>query len=161
MNDTVVEARSAHGLKMVDTLGLRDGVTWLVAESAATPAQAMARLRPWPGMVLPIVAADAEPAGTALSGWARACAGKARYVLLFGKHAPRYAEALGQVGGGVIIVRCADTTDAVQAAARLAHVGDAVVWTPLGTGGGPDDAAYRAAATGWVLASRTDAWVAA
>lgn len=160
MNDTALRARASHPLKMVDTLGIRDGVTWLVAEEAATAAQAMARLRPWPGMVLPIVAADAVPAG--LSGWARACAGKARYVLLFGKEAPRFASALAHVGGGVIIVRCADTADAVQAAARLAHVGDAVVWMPVAPGDGTDDGArFKAAATGWVLAARSDAWVAA
>lgn len=169
MNDTSLAAPTLPRLKMIETISTRDGVTWLAAELAATGAQAMARLRPWPGMVLPIVAAHDVPA--ALGGWARACAGKARYVVMFGPSAPRLAGAIAQVGGGVIVVRCADMADAVQAAGRLAQVGDAVAWTPLGpraegVNGGESDAcdttaSFRARATEWVLAARHDAWVAA
>lgn len=169
VNDTALAAPTLPRLKTIETIGTRDGVTWLAAEHASTGAQAMARLRPWPGMVLPIVAAHDVPA--ALGGWARSCAGKARYVVMFGPSAPRLAGAIAQVGGGVIVVRCADMADAVQAAGRLAHVGDAVAWTPLGPrtedggGGDRDDgdttAAFRARATEWVLAARQDAWVAA
>lgn len=165
MNDTALAAPTAPRLKTIETIGTRDGVTWLAAEHTSTGAQTMARLRPWPGMVLPIVPAHDVPA--ALGGWARACAGKARYVVLFGPSAPRLAGAIAQVGGGVIVVRCADVADAVQAAGRLAHVGDAVAWTPLGpqddaNGGGPAAAAtFRARATDWVLAARHEGWVAA
>jgi len=180
VNDTVLAQPAAPRLKTIETIGTRDGVTWLAAEHAATGAQAMARLRPWPGMVLPIVPAHEVPA--ALGGWARACAGKARYVVLFGPSAPRLAGAIAQVGGGVIVVRCADVADAVQAAGRLAHVGDAVAWTPLrgrvdgaeslgdvgGVGGVGGEvvepagtAAFRTCATDWVLAARNEAWVAA
>ena len=171
MNDAARARTTVPRLKTIETIGTRDGVTWLAAEEAATAAQAMARLRPWPGMVLPIVAAcDVPPA---LGGWARACAGKARYAVLFGPHAQRLAAALAQVGGGVIVVRCADMADAVQAAGRLAHVGDAVAWTPLGPGASRVDrdgardadataaALFRTCATDWVLAARHEAWVAA
>lgn len=157
MNDTVIGVGPAR-LRAAETLGLRDGVTWLATGEAASAAQAMLRLRSWPGQVLAVVAADDVPAG--LGAWARACAGKARYVLLFGPHAPRLAQAL--LRAGVTVVRCADVADAVQAAGRLAQPGDAVALTPLGAADGVEDLIrFRACAAHWVVGTRGDAWVAA
>lgn len=157
MNDTVIGVGPAR-LKSAETLGLRDGVTWLAVGDAPSAAQAMLRLRGWPGRVLAVVAAESVPDG--LTGWARACAAQARYVLLFGPQAPRLAQALVRAGG-VGIVRCADVADAVQAAGRLAQPGDAVALTPLGQADVEDAIRFRACAAHWVVGAGGSAWVAA
>jgi UDP-N-acetylmuramoylalanine-D-glutamate ligase len=106
-------------------LGVRRHVRYFVDAGATTPGRVLAGVAAGtPGRTL-LVAGGAY-GGQPLARWGQAVAAT-RYVLLYGSAADSLADAARD---RTTIVRCADLSDAVATATKLANRGDSVVYAP-------------------------------
>ena len=130
----------AHRLQIVRE---RNGVLWINDSIATAPERTVAALRSFNEPIvallggrdkhLPWAECAAEIHGRRADGQPRV-----RHAILFGEAADLIAEALAQhvrASGDVPmpITRCADLSEAVDAAARVAQTGDVVLLAPGGT----------------------------
>jgi UDP-N-acetylmuramoylalanine--D-glutamate ligase len=109
----------------LERVGERDGVLFVNDSQATIPQAAIAALASFERPI--VIIAGGKDKGLAYDAFTDAIAERCRAAVLIGETADDLA---GLIGGRVPVLRAADLSLAVAAAARLAHPGDVVLLAP-------------------------------
>jgi UDP-N-acetylmuramoylalanine--D-glutamate ligase len=119
----------AHRLQ---TVSIRDGVTWVDDSIATAPERSIAALRAYHEPI--VLIAGGRDKHLPMQDWARLITQRVRHVVTLGEMSDLVIEAIHEVEPSYTAISRENTMDeAVAAAARAAQAGDVVLLSPGGT----------------------------